>query len=113
LLAPGCEAVSFGALVDAIDAIRSTLAAQGVARLDRIALVAAREDRFADAALITGYCDHIRAQRHVQPDPAEGLAINETRMLLQQRLGNERLEELLHAGALMSEAEVQALAVPD
>jgi predicted ATPase/DNA-binding winged helix-turn-helix (wHTH) protein len=75
------------------------------------ALAAAREGRFTDAALMSGYCAQVRRHRDERPDPAEAVAIEETFARLHTALSNKRLEELLTAGAALVAADALAIAL--
>lgn len=76
------------------------------------AVGAAREGRFLEAALMSGYCDRIRRERDERPDPAEAAAIAETAARLSAALTADRLDELLRSGSAMSASDVLAIAVP-
>lgn len=80
--------------------------------ITHLALAAAREGRLVDAALMTGHCRRVRFERGEEPDEAERAATDETTVLMKQGLAADHFDELLRAGAVMSVADVLAIAVP-
>lgn len=85
----------------------------GLAHLvvDLFALVAAREGRWLDAAVLAGHADELRRRRNWHADPAEQAIIDETHQVLVRDVDAARLRELLLAGAAMGTREAVALAL--
>jgi hypothetical protein len=81
--------------------------------VDLLALAAARNGQFVDAALMAGYAEQVKRDRALTSDPAEAAAISETLNRLHQTLGGERLSQLMQSGAALSADRVLALALPE
>ncbi len=79
--------------------------------VDAFALVAAREGRYTDAAVLHGCGSSARRARDEQPDHSEAAAIAETASLLQQGLSDAECQELCRIGEAMSPAEALTIKV--
>lgn len=79
------------------------------------ALVAVRQGRFHDAALMMGYCDRMRRERGQLADPAEAAAESEVAATLAQAIAAPRLAELQKLGSALSFDEACAFipSLPD
>ena len=80
--------------------------------VDLFALVAVREGRNFDAALMAGHSAKIKRDRDLSSDPAEAAIVSDTLQRLGEVLGADKLAELCGVGAAMSTADVLALALP-
>jgi predicted ATPase/DNA-binding winged helix-turn-helix (wHTH) protein len=80
--------------------------------VDTLALAAIREGRFVDAAMMAGHTAKVRRDRDESPDPAEAAAIAESLAILGDRLGGERLDELMRVGASMTTPDILSFALP-
>lgn len=81
--------------------------------MDLFALAATREGRHHEAALIAGRSAAIKRERDLLSEVAEAAIVDETHRLLREALGATRHEELLAAGARLSDVDVLQLALPD
>jgi predicted ATPase/DNA-binding winged helix-turn-helix (wHTH) protein len=79
--------------------------------VDTFALAAAREGRFADAAVLHGCGERVRQERSEKSDIAEQAAIAETAALLEQSVDAAQLSDLKRLGAAMTPADALALKV--
>lgn len=99
------------------DAQRSALAALQISPdvapgiIDIFALVAVREGRITEAALMAGHGAKVRRERHKRSDPAEAAIIEETLSRLDETLGEASLRRLVALGAGMVSTEVLDLAL--
>ena len=78
--------------------------------IDVFASAALKQERQADAAVLHGFGDRLRADRDQAPDLAEAATIAATRAQLEAAFSAARLEELCRIGASLSSAEALALA---
>ena len=78
--------------------------------IDVFASAALKQGRQADAAVLHGFGDRLRADRDQAPDLAEAATIAATRAQLEAAFSAARLEELCRIGAALSSAEALALA---
>ncbi len=79
--------------------------------IDSFALAAARERRFADAAILHGCGTRIRQERREQPDRAEAASIAETTALLAPAIDDGQRAELMRLGASMTGTEAMTIKV--
>lgn len=106
--------IRMGRHEDAYEVARLAFEAMpGVAHflVDAFALVAVREGRFTDAALLHGCSTRIRVALHEQPDTSEADAIAETTARLESAFSDAELAELMELGATMSATEALAIKV--
>ena len=80
--------------------------------VDLAALLAAREGKHVEAALMAGYSARIKRDRGLSSDPAEAGVVAETQRRMAEALGPERLAELTRTGATLSPADAVAMAFP-
>lgn len=79
--------------------------------VDTFALAAAREGRFADAAVLHGCGSRVRRARDEQPDSSEAAAIAETTAILKQGLPASDFVEFYRIGEAMSPVEALTIKV--
>ena len=77
---------------------------------NNLALLAAFEGRFADAARVAGYANHQSALRGADRQPNETRAVREAERIAASALGAEAVRSLLAEGTSMTEAKVRMLA---
>jgi hypothetical protein len=100
-------------LAEARAAVRQLLRAMPSAAhmaMDLFALVAVRQARYDDAALLAGCSARIKRERDWSADPAEAALIDETLQTLGAVISSPDLTRLFDLGAAMSTADVLALA---